>query len=109
MKKKLTRSNNRIIAGVCGGIAEYFGLSAKFVRVAYLIFFLICSLFGISSLIPIDLYVILIIILPAAPGPSIFDFSSLFGTQDFSNPVKRAPKNERKIITDVKEKDINQK
>nr|MBN2901370.1 PspC domain-containing protein [Limosilactobacillus mucosae] len=23
--KKLTKSNDRIIAGVCGGIAEYFG------------------------------------------------------------------------------------
>ena len=24
--KKLTRSSNRIIAGVCAGLAEYFGL-----------------------------------------------------------------------------------
>ena len=26
--KKLTKSNDRIIAGVCGGIAEYFGFAA---------------------------------------------------------------------------------
>ena len=30
--KKLTKSNDRIIAGVCGGIAEYFGFDATIVR-----------------------------------------------------------------------------
>ena len=34
MANKLRRSrDNRWIAGVCGGIAEYFGLSPKIVRI----------------------------------------------------------------------------
>ena len=33
--KKLTRSSNRIIAGVCAGLAEYFGLDVTMVRVLY--------------------------------------------------------------------------
>lgn len=34
--KKLTKSYNKRISGVCGGIAEYFGLDATVVRLAYL-------------------------------------------------------------------------
>ena len=30
--KTLRKSNNRMIAGVCGGIAEYFGIDATWVR-----------------------------------------------------------------------------
>ena len=33
--KKLTLSRDRMIGGVCGGIAEYFGLDATLVRIAY--------------------------------------------------------------------------
>ena len=35
--KKLTRSSNRIIAGVCAGLAEYFGLDVTMVRVLYVV------------------------------------------------------------------------
>lgn len=35
--KKLTRSSNRIIAGVCAGLAEYFGLDVTLVRVLYVV------------------------------------------------------------------------
>lgn len=34
-KKRLTRSNNKMIAGVCGGIANYFGWDPTVVRIAY--------------------------------------------------------------------------
>lgn len=38
MEKKLKRSStHNILTGVCGGIAEYFGLSPMMVRLAYLI------------------------------------------------------------------------
>lgn len=37
MYKKLTRSNNRIIAGVCGGIAEFLGWDPTVVRVLYVV------------------------------------------------------------------------
>lgn len=35
--RRFMRSNNRMIAGVCGGIAEYFGWSANGTRVAYVL------------------------------------------------------------------------
>lgn len=35
MEKKLTRSNNKMLAGVCAGLAEYFGMDATIVRLAY--------------------------------------------------------------------------
>ncbi len=34
-QKKLTRSANKILAGVCGGIAEYFDIDPTLVRVCY--------------------------------------------------------------------------
>lgn len=36
-RPKLTRSNDRMIAGVCGGIAEWFGWKPDRVRIAYVI------------------------------------------------------------------------
>ncbi|MEI6024073.1 MAG: PspC domain-containing protein [Phycisphaerales bacterium] len=39
------RSNDRIIAGVCGGIADKFGWSANRVRIAYVILSIISAAF----------------------------------------------------------------
>jgi phage shock protein PspC (stress-responsive transcriptional regulator) len=36
-KKRLTRSNDKMIAGVCGGIADYFDLDPTLVRVGYIL------------------------------------------------------------------------
>ena len=35
--KKLVRSANKKIAGVCGGLAEYVGMDATIVRIIYLL------------------------------------------------------------------------
>ena len=35
MDKKLTKSNNKMIAGVCAGFAEYFGWEVTIVRILY--------------------------------------------------------------------------
>ncbi len=36
--KKFSRSrNDRMIAGVCGGIAKYFGVHSGWLRIAYLV------------------------------------------------------------------------
>lgn len=35
MQKKLVKSQNRMIAGVLGGIADYFGWDATMVRLGY--------------------------------------------------------------------------
>ena len=57
--KKLYRSSNRIMAGVCGGIAEYFDIDPTLIRVAYVIL----SLF--SAAFPgVLLYIILMILIP---------------------------------------------
>lgn len=41
-EKKLTRSRDKVIAGVCGGIAEYLGWKKSHVRILYVLFS-ICS------------------------------------------------------------------
>jgi phage shock protein C len=45
MKKKLTRSNNRMIAGVCAGIAEYFDLDVSLVRLGYVLISILSAAF----------------------------------------------------------------
>jgi len=52
--------NNRVIAGVCGGLAEFFGISAFWFRLAFVIA-LIPG--GVPGILP---YVIIWIIVPNA-------------------------------------------
>ena len=60
-KQSLRRSRrNRVVAGVCGGLAEFFGISAFWFRLAFLIA-LIPG--GIPGILP---YVLLWIIIPKA-------------------------------------------
>lgn len=35
--KKLTRSNNRMLAGVCAGLADYFGWDVTVLRIVYVL------------------------------------------------------------------------
>lgn len=58
--KKLTRStNDKVIAGVCGGIAEYFDMDPTLVRVG----FVVLSIF--SAAFPgLIVYIILAAIMP---------------------------------------------
>lgn len=58
--KKLYRTRDGILAGVCGGLAEFFGLDASLIRIATLILIL----FGGLS---IWVYIILWLIVPKAP------------------------------------------
>lgn len=59
MEKKLRRSYNKMIAGVCAGIAEYFALDPTVVRIAYVLL----SIFSVAF--PgIILYIILMLIMP---------------------------------------------
>ena len=58
--KKLTKSNNKTLCGVCGGLAEYFELDPTLVRVGYLcLSFFSCSFPGLM------LYFILALVMPA--------------------------------------------
>ena len=59
MEKKLFRSPNKMLAGVCAGIAEFFNLDPTLVRIAYVI----VSIFSVAF--PgILLYIILMLIMP---------------------------------------------
>ena len=56
--RKLTRSNDRMIAGVCAGLAEYFGLDTTVVRVAYALLTVFTAFSGVI------VYLILMIVMP---------------------------------------------
>ena len=62
-EKKLTRSANKVLAGVCGGIAEYFDVDPTLVRAIYAILAIFTT--GFPGLL---LYIILMLIMPAAPA-----------------------------------------
>ncbi len=50
--RRLTRSqNNRMLAGVCGGIAEYFGIDATVVRLLWTLLSLLTIWPGIVAYI----------------------------------------------------------
>lgn len=61
MSKKLYRSNvNKMVAGVCGGIAEYFDLDPTLIRLGWVVF---CALGGSGILA----YLIAAIVIPQNP------------------------------------------
>ncbi|MEO7068105.1 MAG: PspC domain-containing protein [Rhodanobacter sp.] len=61
MEKRLLRSRtDRTFAGVCGGVAEYFGWDPTLVRVAWIIL----TLLGGSGIL---LYLIMWVVMPEAP------------------------------------------
>lgn len=57
MSKKLRKSkNDKMLAGVCGGLADYLGWDSTIIRVL----FVVCALIGVGS--PILIYLILAIV-----------------------------------------------
>ena len=60
-EKRLSRSNNKMIGGVCAGIAAYLGLDPTIVRIVWVLMLFFAG-FGIL------LYLILWIIMPKAIG-----------------------------------------
>jgi phage shock protein C len=63
-KKQMFRSNNKMLAGVCAGIAEYFDIDPSLVRLGYAL--LSIASFGMGLVV----YIILMILLPQAPVTS---------------------------------------
>lgn len=61
--RRLTRSqNNRMLAGVCGGLAEYFGIDATIIRLLWTIIS-VCTVWpGFVA------YIVAWIIVPPDPG-----------------------------------------
>jgi phage shock protein C len=59
MDKKLMRSRNKMIAGVCAGIAEYLDIDPTIIRVAYVLLSIISI--GFPGIL---VYIILLLIMP---------------------------------------------
>ena len=57
--KKLVRSADKKSAGVCGGVAEYFGMDASLVRIIYLLATIFTAFAGVL------IYIILMLVMPA--------------------------------------------
>ena len=57
-ERKLVRSRDRWLAGICGGIAEYMGWSKDYVRLAWLLLTLFTAFSGLI------VYIILWIVMP---------------------------------------------
>ena len=57
--KKLVRSANKKIAGVCGGLADYFGMDATIVRIIYLLATIFTAFAGVL------IYLILMLVMPS--------------------------------------------
>lgn len=62
VKKRLTLSRDRKIAGVCGGIAEWLGVDPTAVRVAYTLLALFTAFSGVV------VYIVLWIVMPKEEG-----------------------------------------
>ena len=61
MKKRLRRSNDQMIAGVCAGLAEYLGIDVTLARVGYVLLSILSAGFPGTLL-----YIILWIVMPKA-------------------------------------------
>ncbi len=59
--KRLVRSKEKVIAGVCGGIARYYGWDPALVRVGYVLLSILSAAFP-----GILVYLILWLVMPAA-------------------------------------------
>ena len=67
MQKKLYRSkSNRMIVGVCAGVAEYFNIDPTVVRVAWSI----ASIFAFAGVIA---YIVCAFVIPEKPDGEIID------------------------------------
>ncbi len=59
MAERLTRSRQRMIAGVCGGIADWLGWDPSLVRILYVVFSILSAAFP-----GILVYLVLWLIMP---------------------------------------------
>lgn len=68
-QKKLVRSTNKVLAGVCGGIAEYFNIDPTLVRITYAALSIFTT--GFPGLL---LYIIMLLLMPeGGPNDNIED------------------------------------
>ena len=74
MKQSLTRSSDKMIAGVCAGVARSFGIDATIVRIVW-------ALASFFFFLPVALYAVLWLILPIdGGGTGIDDLKKTFSS-----------------------------
>lgn len=81
MSKKLYRSrNDKVLAGVCGGLADYFGIDAALVRIGWVLF----TFMGGAGIIA---YIICAIVFPEGPGynSGLNDDEYVVGAKNYEN------------------------
>ena len=61
VKRLYRSSDNRVFAGICGGLGEYFDVEPTVVRVVYVLLSLLTAFMGIL------LYIILLFVIPNRP------------------------------------------
>ena len=61
VKRLYRSSDNRVFAGICGGLSEYFDVDPTVVRVVYVLLSLLTAFMGIL------LYIILLFVIPICP------------------------------------------
>lgn len=94
-KRRLTRSSNRIFTGALGGLAEYFGVSAMWVR----IIFAVLTIFPGHIVFGLLVYLLLTVLIPENTGTE--RHSSMWGADQESQS--------RKVLHDVTEEDTDKK
>ena len=85
MKKLYKSRENKVIDGVCGGIAEYFDVDPVLVRIIFVLFFF----FGGSAILA---YIIGIVIMPAQPSVS------KVGIESEKNNIVSTPSNKNTLL-----------
>ncbi len=58
-ERKLRKSENKMIAGVCAGLAEYFGMDVTWVRIIYVLL----TIFTVFS--GVIVYIIMALLMPS--------------------------------------------
>ena len=61
VKRLYRSSDNRVFAGICGGLGEYFDVDPTVVRVVYVLLSLLTAFMGVL------LYIILLFLIPNRP------------------------------------------
>lgn len=65
MEKKLTRSKSeKMIAGVCGGLAEYFNVDPSFVRIGF-------AIAAFIHFLGVIVYIVMAVVVPESNGPVV--------------------------------------
>jgi len=83
--KKLTRSrSNRIVGGVCGGVAQYLNMDVTLVRI-------LTVLISLFTGVPVILYIIALFVIPEEGAPGAPQYPGVTGAQPYAGGYQPAP------------------